>query len=182
MLGDRTAVFLDRDGTVIVDKHYLKEPTEVELLAGAREAMENFRKINCLLFLFSNQSGVSRGFLTLEDVELCNSRMLELLGCRNDVFAEICVAPEMPNDMSGYRKPSPRFILEMMKKYDLSAKKSYMVGDGENDVLSGLNAGINSILISPGSHKIPGAQRFRNTMIFRSILDFSLWLMSNGCT
>jgi HAD superfamily hydrolase (TIGR01662 family) len=129
--------------------------------------------------LFSNQSGVSRGLFTLEDVELCNSRMFELLGCRDDVFTETCVAPEMPNDTSGYRKPSPRFILEMMKKYNLSAKNSYMVGDKESDVLSGLNARINSVLISPEPHKIPETWKLRDTMIFRSILDFSLWLMSN---
>lgn len=74
------ALFLDRDGTIIADKHYLADPAGVELLPGAREALHGFLADGWRLFLFTNQSGVGHGLFTLEDARRCNARMDELLG------------------------------------------------------------------------------------------------------
>lgn len=98
-------IFLDRDGTLIVDKHYLKDPADVEVLPGVPEAIKIFQSLGCRLFLFSNQSGVGRGLLTMTDVKLCNQAMLEQIGCGN-FFCDICIAPEKPDDPVQYRKPS----------------------------------------------------------------------------
>jgi D-glycero-D-manno-heptose 1,7-bisphosphate phosphatase len=175
----RVAIFLDRDGTIVVDRSYPRLPEDMVLLDGAREAFENFKKIGCILFLFSNQSGVARRLLTMDDVEACNRRMLKLLGTDGDIFAEICMAPEFPSDNPIYRKPSPKFIVEMMEKHGLATENCYMVGDKKSDVLAGTNAGVSSILIAKNDEigtEILGDCRGESVKIFPSILYFSRWL------
>ena len=87
------AIFLDRDGTLIENRHYLSTPEGVALLPGVQEALRRARDRRVKLFLFTNQSGVGRGYFTLADVEAVNRRMIDLLGLGDDLFARICVAP-----------------------------------------------------------------------------------------
>ena len=88
------AIFLDRDGTLIENRHYLSSPEGVALLPGVCEALARVREAGAKLFLFTNQSGVGRGYFTLADVEAVNRRMIEVLGLGDDLFAGICIAPE----------------------------------------------------------------------------------------
>ncbi len=74
------ALFLDRDGTLIVDKVYLADPAGVELIPGAAEGLRRARSLGFKLFLFTNQSGIGRGLHTMEDTQRVNARMEELLG------------------------------------------------------------------------------------------------------
>ena len=141
------AVFLDRDGTLIENRHYLASPEGVALLPGVREALELARDAGAKLFLFTNQSGVGRGYFTLADVEAVNRRMIEEIGLGADLFAGICVAPERPDEPSVYRKPSPRFIRETLEAHALAAETAWMVGDGPADWEAGINAGIRSAAI-----------------------------------
>lgn len=149
------AVFLDRDGTLIVDRHYLSDPAGVELIPGVRETLQNWIVKGCRLFLFTNQSGVGRGLFSLEAVHRCNQRMLELLDLPQPGFTEICVAPEAPEAPPVYRKPSPRFILEMVLKYSLQPEQTWMVGDRTNDVQTGLNAKVRTALLSTVMQQLP---------------------------
>jgi D-glycero-D-manno-heptose 1,7-bisphosphate phosphatase len=151
------AIFLDRDGTLIEDAHYLRDPAGVVLLPGVQEALARARAAGALLFLFTNQSGVSRGILTLDDVEAVNHRMLELLDLGADLFADVCVAPEHPDDTPQYRKPSPRFIREMLEQHNIDARTAWMVGDSPVDWEAGLNAGISvaAIVPDPATAKSP---------------------------
>jgi D-glycero-D-manno-heptose 1,7-bisphosphate phosphatase len=144
------ALFLDRDGTLIVDRHYLSDPADVALLPGVRETLHQFAAGGCRLFLFTNQSGVGRGMFSLEAVHRCNLRMLELLGLPSPGFTESCIATEVTEMPGGYRKPSPRFILEMMTKYSLMPAKTWMIGDRLNDMQGGLNAGVRTAILTQG--------------------------------
>jgi D-glycero-D-manno-heptose 1,7-bisphosphate phosphatase len=141
------ALFLDRDGTLIVHHPYLADPAGVELLPGVRAALHKFIMAGWRLFLFTNQSGVGRGLFTLDTVHRCNQRMLQLMDLPPPGFTESCVATETPDMPQLYRKPSPRFILEMMGKYSLSPAEVWMVGDSVSDMQAGLNAGVRSALI-----------------------------------
>ena len=147
--GKHKAVFLDRDGTLIFNRDYLRDPAWVELIPGARDAAHSLLAAGWLLFLFTNQSGVSRGYYTLDDVAACNARLLELLALPPPGFTAVCVAPEGPGDPVVYRKPSPRFILEMIAAHNLDPAQCWMVGDSASDVHAGLNAGIRAVLVSP---------------------------------
>jgi D-glycero-D-manno-heptose 1,7-bisphosphate phosphatase len=180
MIAAKTAIFLDRDGTIIADRNYLKDPDGVELLPGAKAAISGLKLAKCMLFLFSNQSGVGRGIISMDDVARCNLRMMELLGHGSNIFDAICMAPESPDDIPVYRKPSPRFIVEMVEKFDLSRENCYMVGDKESDILAGINAQINAILIAPdGGTKTSFLAHPKNKGIgvFPSLFEFSRWLL-----
>lgn len=148
------ALFLDRDGTLIEHKPYLHKPEDVVLLPGTIEGLKLARQSDYMLFLFTNQSGIGRGYFTLEDVQHVHVRMLELIGLGPDIFTDVCIAPEHPDKPSEFRKPSPRFILEMLVKHRLSSINSWMIGDSPVDWLAGRAAGIRFASIAPASHAI----------------------------
>ncbi len=144
------ALFLDRDGTLIIDKVYLADPMGVELLPGALDGLCLARSRGYQLFLFTNQSGIGRGLHTLEDTLRVNARLEELLELPRPVFTEVCIAPEAPDQPVVYRKPSPRFILEMIAKHALDPAQCWMVGDSAADLGAGLNAKINVAAVRTG--------------------------------
>lgn len=144
------ALFLDRDGTLIVDKHYLANPDDVELLPGARSALARARTLGYRLFILSNQSGIGRGYFTMADAERCHERMMKLLDLGTGLFDGVCMAPEAPDQPSRYRKPSPAFILETIARLQLDPSRCFMVGDRESDVQTGLNAGIRAVAVCTG--------------------------------
>jgi D-glycero-D-manno-heptose 1,7-bisphosphate phosphatase len=144
------ALFLDRDGTLIVDKHYLHDPAGVELLPGVAEGLQRAQELGYKLFLFSNQSGIGRGYYTMQDALRVNARMEELIGLPRPLFAGECMAPETPEQPTVYRKPSPRFIQEMVEAHQLDPAHCIMVGDRETDVEAGLNAKIQVVGLCNG--------------------------------
>lgn len=153
------AVFLDRDGTLIENRHYLASPEGVALLPGVREALALAREAGAKLFVLTNQSGVGRGYFALADVEAQNRRMLDLLDLGDDLFTRICVAPERPDEPPVYRKPSPRFIHEMLAEHALAAEAAWMVGDSPADWEAGLNAGIRAAAIVANPAAEPEQER-----------------------
>lgn len=171
----KKAIFLDRDGTLIVDKHYLKDPKEVELLPGVISFLKDALRSGYLLFLFTNQSGVGRGLHTLEDANACNERMLELLQLPHPGFVEILIATESPEDEEVYRKPSPRFILEMIEKYDLEPQACWMIGDKLSDLDAGIRAGIKSAWVATGKPLDEKLDKFiheHSIPKYASLIDF----------
>ena len=150
------ALFLDRDGTLIVDKNYLADPAGVELIPGVAAALRRAQSLGYLLFLFTNQSGIGRGLHTLDDALRVNERMEEMLGLPPPIFAEICIAPEAPDQPSLYRKPSPRFIHEMLAKHSLAPAHCWMLGDRDSDIAAGLAAGLRSAALCTGKYDAAG--------------------------
>lgn len=144
------ALFLDRDGTLILDKVYLADPAGVELIPGTIEALRRARDLDFRLFLFTNQSGIGRGYHTIEDTHRVNARMEELIGLGSPLFDAVCIAPEAPDQPAVYRKPSPRFILEMRARYALDPGQSWMVGDSAADIGAGLAAKIKVAAVRTG--------------------------------
>ncbi|HXN36255.1 MAG TPA: HAD-IIIA family hydrolase [Opitutaceae bacterium] len=144
------ALFLDRDGTLIVDRVYLSDPAGVELIPGAAQGLGRARALGYKLFLFTNQSGIGRGLHTMEDTGRVNARMEEMLGIAAPVFDGTCVAPEGPGEPSRYRKPSPRFILEMIAEHSLDPAECWMVGDSAADIGAALAAGIRAAAVRTG--------------------------------
>ncbi len=146
----KRALFLDRDGTLIVDKVYLADPAGVELIPGAAEGLRRARSLGYMIFLFTNQSGIGRGIHSTEDTLRVNARMEEMLGLPAPVFDGTCIAPEGPGEPSLYRKPSPRFIQEMVAGHGLDPAGCWMVGDSAADVGAALSAGIRAASVRTG--------------------------------
>jgi D-glycero-D-manno-heptose 1,7-bisphosphate phosphatase len=145
------AVFLDRDGTVIEDKHYLHRPEEVVIYPGAIAALCRLQTVGFKLFIVSNQSGVGRGYFTLADVEKVNTHLCNELRRQGVGFDEIYIAPEAPNTPSRGRKPSPQFLFDARQSFGVDLRKSYMIGDKLIDLECGWNAGVRkSILVRTG--------------------------------
>lgn len=168
------ALFLDRDGTLILDRDYLADPAGVRLLPGTAAALGRARDLGYLLFLFTNQSGIGRGYHTLDDAHRCNARMLELLALPPPVFAGVCIAPEAPGEPSLYRKPSPRFIHEMVARHALDPAQCWMIGDRESDLAAGLAAGIRAAAVCTGKHDAAAwaARAPADTPIFADLAAF----------
>jgi D-glycero-D-manno-heptose 1,7-bisphosphate phosphatase len=168
------ALFLDRDGTLIVDKHYLADPAGVEIIPGIPDALRRARELGYQFFLLTNQSGIARGLHTLDDVVRCNARMEELLGLPPPLFTDIRIATEGPDDPPQYRKPSPRFILESITHHRLDSKQCWMIGDREGDIDAGLNAQIRAAAVCTGKYDAAAwaALRRPDVPVFPSLVEF----------
>src|SRR5690242_3145075 len=154
------AIFLDRDGTIIEDRNYIRRPEEVVILAGATSALRRLQAAGFKLFIVSNQSGVGRGYFTLADVEKVNEHIRQEFGRDGAKFEKIYVAPEAPDTPSRGRKPSPQFLFDARDEFGIDLAQSYMIGDKMIDLECGWNAGVKkSILVRTGY----GAQVARET-------------------
>ena len=145
------AVFLDRDGALIEERHYLSRVEDVVIFSGAGAALKRLQDAGYLLFIVTNQSGVGRGYFTMDDVEKIHA-YLTVEFAREDVrFQKIYVAPEHPDLPSRGRKPSPQFLFDARDEFGVDLAQSYMVGDKLIDLECGWNAGVKqSFLVRTG--------------------------------
>ena len=147
----KPAVFLDRDGTLIEEKKYLADPELVSLTPDVGPALRELADAGFLLFIITNQSGIGRGYYTLEDMHKVNERVVELLARDGVRFERIYFAPEAPEEPSRGRKPSPEFLFDARDEFDVDLPQSFMVGDKRVDLECGWNAGVrNSLLVRTG--------------------------------
>jgi D-glycero-D-manno-heptose 1,7-bisphosphate phosphatase len=137
----RKAVFLDRDGTIIEDKHYLADPAGVVLLPGAVEALRLLQEAGYLLIVISNQSGVGRGYFSEEAVAAVQQRVEELLGEEGVTLDAFKYCPHGPDEGCACRKPKPGMLLEVAAKFDVTLSESASIGDRTRDAEAGLAAG-----------------------------------------
>jgi D-glycero-D-manno-heptose 1,7-bisphosphate phosphatase len=145
------AVFLDRDGTIIEEKDYLSDPGQVVIFPGAPEALKQLQDSGFKLVIITNQSGIGRGYYTLEDLHRVNARLLEHLGRSGVHIEKIYFAPEAPEQPSRGRKPSPQFLFDARDEFGIDLAQSYMIGDKLIDLECGWNAGVKrSILVRTG--------------------------------
>lgn len=176
----KKAVFFDRDGTLIRDSGYLADPRSVCLFEDTREALAMLRS-RYLFFLFSNQSGIGRGYYKLADALAVNRRMEELLAFPERLFTDVCLPAEPPGEPSAYRKPSPRFIVETRQKYKLPAAGCWMVGDRLTDLQAGVRAGIPAALVRvpPEDYPPDFASYVERHQIpaFPTLRDFACYLL-----
>ena len=146
-----SAIFFDRDGTVIFDKHYLKDPAGVELIPGVAAALLKLAEHGIDAFLVSNQSGIGRGFFTAADLDACQFRLNELLRKKGVHFKDTCFCPHSPEDNCACRKPSIGMWQRLCEKYELDPAKCVMIGDKEEDLIFGKNCGMPiSVLVLTG--------------------------------
>ena len=168
------AAFLDRDGVlnelVIDPESGLPEsPLEVEqvaLIPGAARALARLSRAGYLLVGASNQPAAAKGKVALEQLEAVHARVLELLAREGVMFEQFRVCWHHPDGVidglagpCDCRKPAPGMLLEAMRELDIDPRRSWMIGDSDNDVLAAQAAGVRSVLIEypPSVHKRRGA-------------------------
>lgn len=151
MQHSKPAVFLDRDGTLNVEKEYLSDPDKLVLFPGVPEALVRLRDAGYRLVVVTNQSGIGRGYYSLADMHRVNDRLVEMLRPAGISLDHIYFAPEAPEQPSRGRKPSPQFLFDARDAFGIDLARSYMVGDKISDLECGWNAGVRgSLLVRTG--------------------------------
>ena len=146
----RRAVFLDRDGTLIEDVGYPRDPARVTVLAGAVDALRELAGRGFVLAVVSNQSGLARGLVTPAEAAAVDARFRALFAAEGVAFDAVEYCPHGPDDGCDCRKPAPGMLLEIAGRLGLDLAGSFMVGDKESDVEAGRRAGCRSLRLRPG--------------------------------
>ena len=141
----RGIVFLDRDGTIIEDTHYINDPQNVRLLPGAAGALRHLRSYSLEIVIVSNQSGVGRGLIQPEQLDKVTERFRELLQKENIQVSQIYYCLHAPEEKCNCRKPKTGMIPED-QKWDVA----FMVGDALSDIEFGVNLKAKSFLVRTG--------------------------------
>jgi HAD superfamily hydrolase (TIGR01662 family) len=136
-------VLFDRDGTLVHDFPYNGDPAWVRPVDGAREALDRLRARGVRVGVVSNQSGVARGLITVDQVEACNARLAELLG----PFDTVQVCPHGPDDGCTCRKPAPGMVKAACAELDVAPARCVVIGDIGADVEAATAAGAVGILV-----------------------------------
>jgi len=153
----RTAVLLDRDGTVIEDRGYIGDPDEVQLIPGAADAIRRFAKAGHLVVIVSNQSGVARGLFDEEDLKRVHVQVENLLkaeGAQLDgaYYCPYLDGPEAAvqayRQSSMLRKPEPGMLLQAARELNIDLQRSWMIGDSPSDVEAGKRAGCRTVFLN----------------------------------
>ncbi len=147
-LNNRTAVFLDRDGTINEDTGYLSRPSEVCLIPGAALAIKALNDRGIKVIVVTNQSGVARGFLSLHDLEKINKRLAELLEVRGARLDALYCCPHHPDDACKCRKPAVGLVEKATGEHNVEC--SYVVGDKRADIGLARNSGARAVLVRTG--------------------------------
>jgi len=153
----RRAVFLDRDGTVNIEKEYLHRPEDLEFIPGAPEAIARLNRAGFIVIVVTNQSGVARGYFSVDDVNRIHRVMQQQLvdqGAHIDAFY---LCPHHPKEgLDIYRvdcdcrKGKPGMLIQAAAEWDIDLSTSFMVGDKESDLLAGIAAGCQPCLVTSG--------------------------------
>lgn len=136
----RRALFLDRDGTLIVDVGYPRDPERVTPIPGVAEALRELQK-SWALVVISNQSGIGRGRITEAEAAAVHARFVELFEQAGVRFAGSYYCPHAPDAACRCRKPMPGMIQDAAREHDLDLAASVMIGDKPSDLEAGRAAG-----------------------------------------
>lgn len=142
------AVFLDRDGTINEDTHYLSSPEQIKILPNTIEGLKKLQT-EFLLIIVSNQSGIGRGYFTENQLKKINNKLLNDLKNEGVKITKIYYAPyyehsKIPKYRTGefLRKPNPGMLFLAQKEFNLDLSASWIIGDKESDILAGVNANL----------------------------------------
>lgn len=145
------AVFLDRDGTINFDsKDYIKSVNEFHIFPYAVEALNIIKDLGYLLIVITNQSGVGRKFLSLEELRNIHNKLLRQMK-KNDVeISDIYFCTHLPEENCNCRKPKLGNLEIAQKEHNLDLKQSWFIGDSEKDIITGFKASCRTILLLSG--------------------------------
>ncbi len=142
------AVFVDRDGTIMQDADYCSDPQQVRIFRGVPEALRRLKSKGFKLIIITNQSGIGRGFFTIEQYRAVEAEVLRQLG--DGLIDATYFCPDLPDQYSSCRKPAPGMILQATREHQIDLSQSFLIGDKEIDAECGHNAGVRTIRVQTG--------------------------------
>ena len=148
----KKTVFLDRDGTLNVEKNYLYKASDWQWIDGAKEAIAALKKAEYSVVVISNQAGIARGFYTAADVEKLHAFVQQELAAIGTSIDAFYICPHHV-DISGpcdCRKPAPGLFIKAAAELGLDLSRSWMIGDKLIDIEAGNAAGVTSLMVRTG--------------------------------
>ena len=176
----KKAIFLDRDGTINVEKDYIYKSEDLVFEEGTIEALKTFKNLGYILIVISNQSGTARGYFKEEDLNIFNNNMNEILKKNGVEITEFYCCPHHPDGIGEYkkvcecRKPNNKMIEDAIKKYNVAREKSYMIGDKTSDIGAGLKSNLKTVLVKTG-YGLKDMEKIdkNETLVCENLKDFS---------
>jgi len=145
----RKAIILDRDGVMIEDKNYSYKIEDLEILPGVIEGLKQTQE-NYFFFIVTNQSGIGKGYYTLEDFHKYNNHLISILDDNSIKIEKTFYCPHIKEDKCDCRKPNPKFINEIANQWDVDLEYSWMIGDHPSDISFGINGGCKTVYMVTG--------------------------------
>src|SRR6185437_12050805 len=146
-----SAVFIDRDGTIMEDTDYCSHPKDVRIFPGVLDALRRLKSRGFKLIIITNQSGIGRGLFTLDQYRAVEAELLEQLGV--DLIDATYFCPHLPGQHCSCRKPATGMILEATREYQIDLSRSFLVGDKDVDIDCARRAGVRSIRVKTGPQR-----------------------------
>ena len=144
----KKAVFFDRDGVVNIDKKYIYKIEDFKYVKGFLDLFQSCKNKGYLLFVVTNQSGIGKGYYTLEDFLKLSSFMQDDLESKfGFCFDRIYYCAHNVDSNCECRKPNTGMIRQALLDFKIDLRQSYIIGDKESDVEAGINAGINTTIL-----------------------------------
>jgi len=141
------AIFVDRDGTVMEDCDYCSDPKDVKIFPGVADALRRLKSRGFKLIIITNQSGIGRGRMTIEQYRAVEAETLRQL---DGLIDATYFCPDVPGQPSSCRKPAPGMVLQAKREHGIDLSRSFFIGDKEIDVECGRNAGVRTIRVQTG--------------------------------
>lgn len=148
------ACFLDKDGTIVEDPHYMVDESQLKIIPGAIESIKRLRELGFKIIVVTNQSQVGRGMITEDKLKSIMNRMDEMFRNKGAIIDRIYYCPHHPDIGCSCRKPSSLLFEQAKKDFDIDFTKSYLIGDLYSDILAAKKIGCKSILVLTGYGKI----------------------------
>jgi len=142
------AIFIDRDGTIMQDADYCSDAREVKIFPRVAEALRRLKSKGFKLIIITNQSGIGRGFFTVEQYRAVEAEVLRQLG--DGLIDATYFCPDVPGQHSSCRKPAPGMIVEATREHQIDLARSFLIGDKEIDAECGRNVGMRTIRVRTG--------------------------------
>ncbi len=178
VLGSRKAVFFDRDGTLMREVAYCRDPSLVETPPGLREGLAKLRRAGFLRVIITNQSGIGRGWISQEEYAAVQAELMRQLGGEIDACY---MCPDLPDTPSIRRKPAPGMLIEAAEDLGINLAASSMVGDKAADLEAGFRAGVRgAFLVLTGYGRHEQGKCPAGTTICEDVLEVIKILLGEG--
>ena len=180
---DRIAVFVDRDGTICFDKHYLSDPSGLELIPTVAEGMKKLNDAGISVVVVTNQSGIARGYFTEDRLKDIHEHMKMTLEAKGARILDIFHCPHMPNSGCACRKPAPGLLYQASEKHGIDLTESFVIGDRMMDIEMAHAEGATGILAPEPGDQYNVAKEIRESkdrpdFIAKSFLEAVDWILA----
>jgi histidinol-phosphate phosphatase family protein len=187
----KPAVFLDRDGTLMVNIDYISDPAQVRVFTATADALKRLKRAGFYLIVVTNQSGAARGYFPVSAITKVNRRLQQKLRAQGTRIDGFFYCPHHPKGTvksltkkCDCRKPGTGMVKQALKRFPIDLSRSYVVGDNLGDVELAKNAGLAAGLLvktGHGRHNIADVKKLKikNSHVVAGIAQAARWILKD---